>query len=137
MAKSNWEKWRDKKAREAKRKLKKVNKVYLVLAVIALAVGFAASWMFLDSMCADDAFELNGQQIITVTEGDEYTFEDQGIKYISMGKDLSGDVKLESDIDFSNLPKEVGEYPIIYRAIGGRCDGQTLYRVIRIVPKEG
>ncbi len=142
MAKSGWDKWREKKTRERKRALKKAvrktNTAYIVIMIIALAVGFFGAYFGLGVLCKNDKFELNGEQVMTFTVGQTVSYKDEGISYVSMGRDLSSEVKVKCDIQntdgtFSSENLEVGEYPIIYTAVGGRCDGQTLYRVIRIV----
>ncbi len=142
MAKSGWDKWRDKKKKEAKRMLRKRSyRAYVIISIIALLIGFAGAYCGMSVLCKNDAFELNGEQVLTFTEGQDVSFKDEGIKYVSFGRDMSGAVKVECDLElsdgsFSSAMLEVGEYPIIYTAVGGRCDGQTLYRVIKIVAAE-
>ncbi len=148
MAKSNWDKWKDSKKREAQRELKKAikktNTAYIIIAVIAVIAGFAASWAGLNVLCADDCFEIKGEQIITVTldktnaDGKGFVYEDEGINYVSMGKDRSKNYTIETSLESKDGKlvcniSVVGEYPITYKVSGGRCDGQTLYRVIRVV----
>ncbi len=146
MAKNGWDKWREKKERESKRALKKAakktNTAYIAVIIIALATGFLGAYFGLDALCKNDRFELNGEQVITFTAGQPISYTDEGISYVSLGRDLSAKVKAECSIQntngiFSSEGLDVGEYPIIYSAIGGRCDGQTLYRIIRIVEAEG
>ncbi len=145
MAKSGWDKWKEKKAREAKRELKKslkkTNRAYIIIAVIALVIGFAGSYFGFDYICKNDAFELVGEKEFVFTVGADETYNDEGIKYISLGRDCSKSVKAECDVmsedgSISVKALPAGEYPIIYTAVGGRCDGQTLYRVIKIVEAE-
>ncbi len=142
MAKSGWDKWRASKQREAKRLLKRKSaRVYVIIAIIALLIGFAGSYYGMSVICKNDAFEINGEQVITFAEGEPISYKDEGMKYISFGHDLSDDVKIECELKlengtFSSEAPKVGEYPIIYTAVGGRCDGQTLYRVIKVVAAE-
>ncbi len=146
MAKSGWDKWREKNARQNKRALKKAirktNTAYIIIVIAALTLGFFGAYFGLGVICKNDSFELNGEQIITFTVGQPISYKDEGISYVSLGRDLSASVKTECDIQIidgviSAENPGVGEYPIIYTAVGGRCDGQTLYRVIRIVEAEG
>ncbi len=146
MAKTGWDKWREKKARQNKRALKKAirktNTAYIIIMIAALALGFFTAYLGLDTICKNDSFELNGEQIITFTVGQPISYTDEGISYVSLGRDLSSKIKTECTLQvengaFSAESLAIGNYPIIYTAVGGRCDGQTLYRIIRIVETEG
>ncbi len=139
---SGWDKWRAKQTRAAKKKAKraakKTHKGYFVIAVLFLVIGAAIGWFAAARLTEGDRFELNGERELTYTVGDTVTYTDEGIKYVSFGKDLSGDVTVEtnltrrSDGSYIADTSEATEYYIIYKAVGGRCDGLTLYRVFKI-----
>jgi len=138
MAKSGWEKWRAKKKREAERKIKKAHFGYIIIAVLFLAAGLATGYFGAQIITKNDVFEINGEKVTSLKVGDTLSYTDEGIKYISFGKDVSGSVEISTNMTkgengtFTADTAEEGEYYIIYKAVGGRCDGLTLYRVFRV-----
>ena len=137
-AQSGWDKWRTKKAREAKKKAKKAHFGYIIIAVLFLAVGLVSGYFGAQIVAKNDGFEINGEKVTTLKVGDELSYTDEGIKYISFGKDLSDSVEISTNMTkgengvFTAETDEEGEFYIIYKAVGGRCDGLTLYRVFRV-----
>ncbi len=137
-AQSGWEKWRAKKTREAKKKAKKAHFGYIIIAVLFLAAGLAAGYFGAQIITKNDAFEINGEKVTSLKVGDTLSYTDEGIKYISFGKDVSDSVEISTNMTrgengtFTADTAEEGEFYIIYKAVGGRCDGLTLYRVFRV-----
>ena len=136
--KSGWDKWREKKLREAKKKVKKAHKGYIVIVVLFLAIGLAVGYFGAQYVTRNDEFKLCGEKITTLTVGDTLSYTDEGIKYVSFGKDFSDSVQISTNMvrgetgTFTADTSETGEYYIIYKAVGGRCDGLTLYRVFKV-----
>ncbi len=135
---SGWDKWRAKKAREAKRKIKKAHFGYIIIAVLFLAAGLMAGYFGAQIITGSDVFEINGEKVTTIKVGNALNYTDEGIKYISFGKDVSDSVEISTNMvrgengTFTADTSEEGEFYIIYKAVGGRCDGLTLYRVFRV-----
>ena len=135
---SGWEKWREKKARQARRTAKKAHKGYVLVAVFFLLIGLAAGYFGAQFVTKNDSFVINGDKVTECKVGDTLVYTDEGIKYVSFGKDLSDSVEIstnmhrQNDGTYTADTSEKGEYFIIYKAVGGRCDGLTLYRVFRV-----
>lgn len=139
--KSGWEKWRDKKARDAKRKIKKAHAGYLVIIVLFLAIGIVGGYFAAQFVTKNDCFEINGTKETVLKVGDTLVYTDEGIKYISFGKDSSTSVEINTNMTrntdgtYTADTSEAGEFYIIYKAVGGRCDGLTLYRAFRVTER--
>lgn len=139
---SGWDKWREKQTRAAKKKAKKtakkIHKGYFIIAVLFLAIGITAGYFCAQYVTKDDRFELSGVKETAYAVGDTVKYTDEGIKYVSFGKELSGSVEIETNMTktgegyYTADTSEAAEYYIIYKAVGGRCDGLTLYRVFKI-----
>lgn len=123
---------------KAKRAIKKTHKAYIVIIVLMLAAGFAAGYFGVQSVVGGDTFALNGEKEVSVNAGETISYSDEGIKYISIGTDLSDKVEIRTNMQKGEDGKytataEVGtEYYIIYTAKEGRCEGMTLYRVFKV-----
>ncbi len=132
---TGWDKWREKKAKQA---VKKTHKGYIIIAVLFLAVGVFGGYFATKFITKNDCFELNGKKDFSYKVGEIISYKDEGIKYISLGKDKSGSVQIETNMTkgndgtFTADTSKPGEYYIIYKAVGGRCNGLTLYRAFRI-----
>ena len=143
MAKSGWEKWRDSKKRKAKRKakqaLKRTHIAYIVIVVISLAIGLAGGWFGIGYVTRNDVFEIKGEKVTEYKIGDVIKYTDEGINYISFGKDLSGEYVIEtnmtknSDGSYTADTSEEGTFVITYKITSGRCKGLTLYRAFTVV----
>ena len=133
--KKGWAAVHEKKLKKA---LKKAHKAYIVIVAVALVIGLAGGYFLASAICAGDAFALNGQKETAVKIGDEIKYTDEGIKYISYGKDLSAAYTLKtnltknSDGSYTGDTSEETEYYIIYTVTEGRCKDMTLYRVFKV-----
>ena len=142
--KSGWDEWREKKEKEAQRKIKKTvkisHKAYFIIVVVCIALGLAGGYFGTAFLTRDDSFALNGQKITELSVGDPLIYADEGVSYVSFGKDLSSSVTVEtnmtlqSDGTYTADTAAESEYYIIYRVNEGRCKDMTLYRVFRIQP---
>ena len=142
MAKSGWEKWKNKKKREAKSKVKKSHWGYFAVAVLCLAAGLAAGYFGARTLSADDTFELKGEKVTEFASAQTVEYSDEGIVYRFLGKDLSQEVKITTNMEkqadgkYTGTVDEETELYIIYEATEGRCKGMTLYRVFRMQEAE-
>ena len=143
MAKSGWEKWRESKKRSAKRKakkaIKKIHTAYIIIAVLSLVIGLAGGWFGMGYITRNDVFEIKGEKATEYKIGDVINYTDEGIKYVSFGKDLSSEYVIEtnmtknSDGSYTADTSKVGTYTITYKITSGRCKGLTLYRAFTVV----
>lgn len=99
--KNNWNKAAKKAVRKSHRGIKWI-------ALFFLAIGFAAGYLGCEYLCADDCFILNGETHITIPIGSDYTYYDEGATVISLGRDISSEVTIETDLTAT----ENGTYPI-------------------------
>lgn len=117
---------KSKARKQVEKTVKRTHKATVVLAVLFLLIGIAAgvgaSWF----LTKDDTFELNGEKVIRLTVGD--TYEEQGAKAISFGKDISSKVQISGDKPDLAV---AGEYQIVYKVDDFRYkDYQLVRRVI-------
>ena len=99
--KNNW-------TRSAKKAAKKSHKAIKWIALIFFIIGFTAGYFGGEYLCVNDCFALNGETHITVKQGTAYTYYEEGATVISLGRDLSSEVIIETDL----TPTENGTYPI-------------------------
>ena len=133
--KKGWAAVHEKKLKKA---IKKTHKAYLVIMVLALVIGAAGGYFAASAVCGNDCFELNGHKETAVKIGDEIKYTDEGIKYVSYGKDLSGAYAVTTNLTMAGNGTYTGdtsseiEYYIIYTITEGRCEGMTLYRTFNV-----
>lgn len=128
--------------RETKKALKKMHPAYIVIVVIALVVGIAGGYLVGHFMYGKDTLVLVGDKETEVTLGEKVVYQDEGIKYVSKGKDLSSKYEIIDtnmalvDGKYTGTPTEDEELYIVYRVTEGRAEGQTLYRVFKVAGGE-
>lgn len=88
--------------------VKKTNKSILVCIILFFIIGFVGGYATIFMFTQNDTFEIVGDKNITLNLNQEYI--EQGAKAISFSKDISQNIKIETDLDIS---KE-GEYIVIY-----------------------
>ena len=137
--KSGWDAWNKKQARKA---LRKLHTGYIAVMAICLVIGAAAGAFFAHLKTANDGFTLNGTKEKTVYVGETLKYEDEGIKCISMGEDLSDKVEIKTNMTRSEDGKTftgdtsfVGEYYIEYKITEGRYAGLSRVRIFTVSPK--
>ena len=92
----------------AKKAAKKTHSAVKWIALIFLAIGFAAGYLGGEYLCANDCFVLNGEAHITVRQGTAYTYYEEGATIVSLGRDISSDVIIETELTAT----ENGTYPV-------------------------
>lgn len=92
-------------------------KVFLIgflFLLVGIGCGVGVCW----GLCRNDTFELYGQEELTLTLEEKYM--DDGVKIISFGKDVSGDIEIETNLkqDENGLfcSDEVGTFYIKYHS---------------------
>lgn len=128
--------------RKIKKALKGIHPAYLVIIVIALVAGVVGGYFAGSFIYGKDTLELNGQKITYVEQGKSVSYTDEGIKYVSGGKDASDKFITETNMTlvdgkYVGTPDAENELYIIYKITEGRAAGQTLYRVFRVADVGG
>ena len=82
----------------------------LFLILLGLAIGIGAYFL----ICKNDTFEIIGSDEIILTLNDAY--EEYGVKAIEFGKDISANVKTETNmtLDENGKSSEVGTFYVKY-----------------------
>ena len=120
-------------AKRSKKNIEKVKKKHPIafIVVIALfAVGIFGGYFTVKTLTKNDTFELIGEKYITLTLGQSY--QDEGVKVIFFGRDMSGEIVTENNIDYSS----VGQYYIKYEYSNFLYKDITIYRYVTIVSEE-
>ena len=120
-------------AKRSKKKIEKVKKKhpFAFIVVIALfAVGIFGGYFLVKTLTENDTFELIGEKYITLTLGQSY--QDEGAKAVFFGKDISGEIVTENNIDYSS----VGQYFIKYEYSNFLYKDITIYRYVTIISEE-
>jgi hypothetical protein len=123
--------------RKAKKALKKMHPAYLVIAVLALVAGLALGYFGASFVNGGDVLEVKGNKITEVEASEQVVYKDEGIKYVSGGKDmsdkyeiLSTNMEMSADGTFTGTATE--DLFIVYKVTEGRAADQTVYRVFRV-----
>ncbi len=125
------------KKTSAQRELKRLHPAYIVIIALALVIGLAGGYLVGNFMYGKDTLKLKGEKITYVQQGQSVSYSNEGIKYISGGKDLSRKVKIETNMTlvdgkYTGTPDSENELYIVYKITSGRAKGESLYRVFRI-----
>lgn len=95
--------------------------VLIILLFFIIGAGIGAGITYFISK--NDCFEINGVDEITLCLGDEndnsWMYQDEGVKAISMGKDISSNVIIDTNLKVDESGKyyatEIGTYYMIYK----------------------
>lgn len=120
-------------AKRSKKNIEKVKKKHPIafIVVIALfAVGIFGGYFTVKTLTENDTFELIGEKHITLTLGQSY--QDEGAKAVFFGRDISGEIVTENNIDYSS----VGQYYIKYEYSNFLYKDITIYRYVTIISEE-
>ncbi len=109
----------------AKGKTKK-KRIGLFVIIVLIALGAVAGFFTANYITRNDVFEVIGAQTITLSLGE--TYQDEGARAISFGRDVSSKIVSEPNIDYTTE----GTYYIKYTVDDIRYRGIERYRVIVI-----
>ena len=124
--------------RQAKKVLKKTHPAYFAVIVFALVIGIAGGYLVGHFMYGKDTLALVGEKETLVENGEKVTYADEGIKYISGGKDMSDKYTILDtnmayvDGKYTGTVTADEELYIVYCVTDGRAEGLTLYRVFKV-----
>ena len=124
--------------RKAKRKIKALHPLTLVLCFLALALGVGAGVGAYTYVSRNDCFVINGEKKYEISVGTEFTYVDEGAKVISLGRDISDRVSVETNLTEISEGKytadttKTGEYYIIYTVDSAKYGEVQRVRVITV-----
>ncbi len=106
---------------KARSKVKRIHPMTFVICFLCLALGIGAGIGAYTYICRDDCFRLKGEKNYTLPVGTETKYyEDEGVKIIEFGKNISREVKVETNLtetesgSYAVDTTKPGEYYIIY-----------------------
>lgn len=101
---------------KAKKQIKKVSARTWLFAILFLIIGIGAGFGTYMFICKNDCFDLIGKDEITLTVDEVYV--ENGVKIISLGKDISDQVLVETNLSKNEkgeyYSEEIGTYYIKY-----------------------
>ena len=107
---------------ETNKQLKK--RPWIIILIIFFAVAAVGGFFAANVITKNDTFEIIGEQIVYIEVGASY--QEEGVKIISFGRDISDEVKIESNLDET----KVGEYCIKYTVEDIRFGNVCRYRYV-------
>lgn len=112
---------------EIKKEIKNTHFLTIVIVLIVFVVGALGGWFGYSLISKNDTFELLGEKEITLSLHDTYV--ESGAKVVAFGKDVSKDVKIEGDVNTS----QVGTYYITYTINNFKFNNVKKVRVVNVV----
>lgn len=91
---SNTNNW----GKHAKKAAKKTHKGILAIGLLFLLIGAAAGYLGAAYLCQNDQFQVKGEKELYVAQGTPCTYVELGASVISLGRDLSDQVKIQTDL---------------------------------------
>jgi len=85
-------------SKHAKKVVKRTHRGIVVIGMIFLIIGTVAGYFGAMKLSENDLFVLNGEKEITVPRGIPYTYSEEGAKIISLGRDLSDQIQISTDL---------------------------------------
>ena len=90
---------------KARKTAKKIHPLSYVIWVLVLLLGIGTGILGGMFLCRDDCFEIRGKNV-RVALGAEFAWEDPGARVVEYGKDISDQVKVQTDL----IENEDGTY---------------------------
>ena len=111
--------------RQVKKALKKTHPAYFFVVIFALVIGIAGGYFVGHFLYGKDTLQLVGEKETVVSAGEKVTYTDEGINYVSNGKDMSDKFEIETNMTYADgkytgTPDSENELYIIYRITEGR-----------------
>lgn len=91
-----------------KKTFKKLPKSILICLIVFFIIGIPIGYFSLNAISKNDKFEIIGEKSITLNINEEY--EEQGATAIQFGKNIDGNIVIESNVDTTTE----GEYMVVY-----------------------
>jgi len=85
--------------RKAKSKWRRLHTATKVIAVLCAVVGIAVGACAVLLLSRTDRFVLVGESNYTVAVGEEYIYTEEGVEAYCFGRDVSGDVQIETTLE--------------------------------------
>lgn len=120
-------------AKRSKKNIEKVKKkhpIAFIIVILMFAVGIIGGYFTVKTLTKNDTFELIGEKYITLTLGQSY--QDEGAKAVFFGRDVSDEIVIENNIDFSSA----GQYYIKYEYSNFLYKNVVKYRYVTITSEE-
>ncbi len=126
--------------KKQKKKLKKqlggLHGGYIAVTVLFLLAGIVIGAFFAMKATESDLFTLNGAAMLVYTAGEEIRYTDEGVRCISMGKDVSDNFEVTTNMsrsqDGAYTASAPGEYYLKYTMTEGRYKGLSRVRIITV-----
>lgn len=95
--KANYKK-SSKKGSARRKKGKNSSSTAVFLCILAAALGILVGLLVCRAVTAGDEFSLIGDSEIVCTVGDDVTYKDEGVRILSLGRDISSKVSVQTDL---------------------------------------
>ena len=127
------------------RRTAKRNPTAVIVLIVALAIGVAVGYFACAALTKNDGFSLKGEKAAVYTVGDgggSVTLKEDGWTLTALGKDASGKVSVETDLQTTAggyvVPTdEPGIYRIVYRPTHFLFSKYSLVRTVTVNAAEG
>ena len=81
------------------KKIKALHPATKAIAVLCLVLGLAVGAIFCLASFKNDHFVLKGQTNVSIQVGDTYTYTEEGVDAVCFGRDVSGKLQVETDLE--------------------------------------
>ena len=127
------------------RRTAKRNPTAVIVLIVALAIGVAVGYFACAALTKNDGFSLKGEKAAVYTVGDgggSVTLKEDGWTLTALGKDASGKVSVETDLQktaggYVVPTDEPGIYRIVYRPSHFLFSKYSLVRTVTVNAAEG
>ena len=127
------------------RRTAKRNPTAVIVLIVALAIGVAVGYFACAALTKNDGFSLKGEKAAVYTVGDgggSVTLKEDGWMLTALGKDASGKVSVETDLQknaggYVVPTDEPGIYRIVYRPTHFLFSKYSLVRTVTVNAAEG
>ena len=127
------------------RRTAKRNPTAVIVLIVALAIGVAVGYFACAALTKNDGFSLKGEKAAVYTVGDgggSVTLKEDGWTLTALGRDASGKVSVETDLQktaggYVVPTDEPGIYRIVYRPTHFLFSKYSLVRTVTVNAAEG
>ena len=127
------------------RRTAKRNPLAVIVLILALAIGLAVGYLACSALTKNDGFSLKGEKNVVYNVGEgggSVTLKEDGWTLTALGKDASGKVSVETDLQktaggYVVPTDEPGIYRIVYRPTHFLFSKYSLVRTVTVNAAEG